>query len=197
MEINGKDFINPTRILKSIVKDESIVNKLTPEKLYLSHGDLHCNNILCGLSAGQFIFLDCRGKSPSGSLYFDPAYDLAKLYHDLHSYYSLIEKKLFIIHQNWENKKPVFEYFFTDQTLTERYNRNYFYVRGIVEKEYKNFDNLHYRTDFTEAMLYLTMLPMHIRDKDEGPVCYVTGVVRINQWFNRNHPELYKALMEE
>ena len=197
IEINGQDYINPTTILKYIEDHQELIERLTPEKVYLSHGDLHCNNILCGISAGQFIFLDCRGKSPDGSFYFDPAYDLAKLYHDLHSYYSLIEKELFIIHYNKVDKKPTFEYFFTDQTLLERFNRNYFYVRVYVEKHYKYFDDLHYRTDFNEALLYLTMLPMHIRKKNEGLVCFITGVVRLNQLLRKNHPEVNKMLLED
>lgn len=201
IKINGQVFINPTRILNFIENRPDIIQVLTPEKVYLSHGDLHCNNILCGISSGQFIFLDCRGKSPSGSMYFDPAYDIAKLYHDLHSYYSLIENGLYILHYRFRKGLPEFEYFFTHQTLVEKFNRNYFYVRIYIEKHFKHFENLHYRTDFNEAMLYLTMLPMHIKKKDEGLLCYATGTVRLNQWFRKNYPqenfEMHKQIKEK
>lgn len=195
--VNGKEFINPTHILQKIETSSSLVNKLTPQKLYLTHGDLHCNNILCGISAGQFILLDCRGKSPAGDLYFDPAYDLAKLYHDLHSYYSLIEKGYFRVYYNENPKRPELEYFFTNQTLVERFNRNYFHVRTHVEKRYKHFKGLHYRADFTEAMLYLTMLPMHVRREEEGLICFITGLVRLNQWLIKHHPDLQVELYQQ
>lgn len=195
--INGKEFLQPGTIIRAIEADADITKRLTPGRLYLSHGDLHCNNILCGFTVRQFIFLDSRGKSPYGSIYYDPAYDLAKIYHDLHSYYSLIEKGLFQVYLKEREDIPLFEYYFTDRTLVERFDRNYFYVRTFVEKRYDHFQDLHYRTDFNEAMLYLTMLPMHMKNRDEGLICFITGVVRLNQWLRKHHPEIRQKLFDQ
>ena len=43
-----------------------------PPAYYVSHGDIHTNNILCGVSHRNLILIDCRGKSSAGLPYFDP-----------------------------------------------------------------------------------------------------------------------------
>lgn len=194
--INGVRKIGPNYILKAVLSRDDIVRRLTPPKLYIAHGDLHCNNILCGVAAGNFILLDARGKSPAGTLYFDPAYDIAKLYHDLHSFYSLIEKHLFDLEHTHHGKEIHLNYAFTDSLLTEKFTRHYFLVRKIIEDQYQHgeFKNINYRADFIEAMLYLTMIPLHLRHHKEATVCLATGVVRLNQWLKNYHPDLHRSL---
>jgi hypothetical protein len=196
MIINGMQILQPDRIFAEIAARSDIRERLTPRRLYISHGDIHCNNILCGMGPGQMVLLDCRGKSPAGTLYFDPAYDLGKLYHDLHSYYSLIEKGYYRITLSFPGGIPNIEYFFTDSTLTERFNRNYFYVRELINDKYSSDPNLNFRADFTEAVHYLTMIPMHLRIKQEGMLCLATGILRLNQWFKSYYPGDWNRILE-
>lgn len=197
MVINGMKVLHPDRIFAEITSRGDLLERLTPRRLYISHGDIHCNNILCGMAPAQMILLDCRGKSPAGTLYFDPAYDLAKLYHDLHSYYSLIEKGLYRITLSFPAGIPSLEYYFTDSTLTERFNRNYFFVRELVNDRYSSDPDLNFRADFTEAVHYLTMIPMHLRVRQEGMICLATGVLRLNQWFKTYYPAEYQQILTQ
>ena len=197
--INRVVKIGPEKILNELKKQEAVLQALTPPKVYISHGDLHSNNIICGLSARSFILLDNRGKSPAGDLYFDPSYDIAKIYHDLHSQYSLIENHGFNI--DYSNKQGIIhlDYAFTDNFLVEKFTRYYFFIRAYIADRYQKgeFELLNYRADFTEAMLYLTMVPLHLRNTDEGLICLTTGIVRLNQWLKRYHFDIYTKLLEQ
>lgn len=195
--VNGMPCINPFELMEKINTDPKIIDALTPPLLYMSHGDIHCNNILCGISPTNVIFLDCRGKSPDGTSFFDPAYDIAKLYHDLRSYYSLIEKQFYNINFSTNSNIPHIEYYFTDTTLTERFSKHYFYVRELVEKKIGFDKDINFRADFTEAMHFLTMIPLHVRIKDESIICYATGIIRLNNWVKRYYPSIYYNLMEK
>ena len=143
------------------------------------------------------VLIDCRGHAPDGSLHFDPAYDIAKLFHDLRSQYSLIEKHYFssFLYLTEEGDVAV-EFEFTQASYMERFLRNYEYVRQQVCERFTSFGELLYRADFTEAVLYLTMVPFHLKFKAEGLVCFVTGLLRLNEWFQANHPEMYSSILE-
>jgi len=195
--INSVIKIGPEKILNELKNHKSILQSLTPPRVYISHGDLHSNNIICGLTSGRFILLDSRGKSPAGDLYFDPSYDIAKIYHDLHSQYSLIENHGFNIDLSNKEGDIHLDYAFTDNFLVEKFTRYYFFVRSYISGKYQKgeFELLNYRADFTEAMLYLTMIPLHLKTSDEGLICLATGIVRLNQWLKRYHFDIYKKLL--
>ena len=197
--INKKKYLNYKLIINHIKKNKAIIKQLTPERLYYSHGDIHSNNILCGISPSTMILLDCRGKSSDGSDYFDVAYDIAKIFHDLRSLYSLIEKHFYSLfwqekENNQKQKVVNIEYTFQGQEYIRRFHQNYRYVNKIIQNKMSSFKNIKYRAEFTEAMLYLTMVPMHLKNKSEGILCWVTGIQRLNQWFKKYHPQEYKKL---
>ena len=170
--------------------NEAIIKKLTPSKVYYSHGDLHCNNLLCGIRSDSMILLDCRGKSPYGDLFFDISYDVAKLYHDLRSLYTLIEKHYYSIFLSVNVDSVSIEYEFNHKELFLRIEQSRKIVEGLIKKKFKGFKLLGYRAEFTEAMLYLTMEPFHLKTKSEGLMCYITGIIRLNEWIEKYHPEL-------
>jgi hypothetical protein len=192
--INGSEYLNAPLIISAIRDNAEIRSMLTPERLYYAHGDLHCNNILCGLNYRNNILLDCRGKSPAGSLYFDPSYDIAKIYHDLRSFYSLIEKHLFSIFMSQQAGGISIEFEYLKPELCKKFHYYYVFVQGHIQRIFKRFKNLQYRADFTEAMLYLTMVPLHLKTKAEGLMCYTTGLLRLNRWLKIHHPAVYAEL---
>lgn len=185
-------------IINQIKKSKSIIAKLTPDLLYPSHGDLHGNNILCGIFPSDMILLDCRGKSPDGKDHFDPAYDIAKIFHDLRSFYSLIENQMYSLFF-LENKSGdiKIEYSFHQEEYKERFLQNYEYVKNLLNRKMGHIKGLEYRADFIEAILYLTMVPMHLKVKSEGMICWVTGIRRLNEWFKKYHSEEYENLLKK
>ena len=198
LRINGENYINAERILAAVRSTPAILQTLVPPKLYYSHGDVHSNNILCGVWWGNMVLIDCRGKSSTGTLYFDVAYDIAKLFHDFRSLYSLIERhnySLFPLPEGYEGSPwPAVEYTILDKRGTENFHQYYLYLHSILQEEFTGYGNLIERADFIEAMLYLTMIPMHLKRKDEALLCWVTGVLRLNEWLATYHPELKKTL---
>ncbi|MCX7024397.1 MAG: hypothetical protein NT080_07240 [Spirochaetes bacterium] len=194
--VNGKRVLGWRAIADAVASRPDVIARLTPPRVYVSHGDVHCNNILCGISAGNFIMLDCRGRAPDGTLFFDPAYDVAKIFHDLRSQYSLIEKHFFSVFLGEEGGVPCIEFEFTQGAYRERFMRNYEYVRPLIAETFTGYGELLYRADFTEAMLYLTMVPFHLRFRGEGLVCFTTGLLRLNEWLETHHPDIRDAILE-
>jgi len=199
IRVNGRDLLNAETILNAVRKDPARMATLSPPKLYYSHGDIHTNNILCGVWWGNMVLIDCRGKSSTGTLYFDVAYDIGKIFHDFRSLYSLIERHNYSIFPlaaaDAGSPWPTVEYTILDKRGTQNFHQYYEYIRAILEEEFTGYGNLCERADFIEAMLYLTMIPMHLKRKDEALMCWVTGVERLNEWLAAYHPDL-KAELE-
>lgn len=199
--VNGQALLNADAMIQSIRADTAIMSSLRPDRLYISHGDIHSNNILCGIAWSNMILLDCRGKSNSGTPYFDPAYDVAKLFHDFRSLYSLLELHRYSLFHfpgtgaGQADPIPSVEFKFLDKEAQERFVMYYHYMRDIIAKDFVQYGNLIERAEFIEAMLFLTMIPLHLRLKDEGIACYLTGVRRLNEWLGTYHPEHKNALM--
>ena len=193
LTVNSHQLIGPRLLFNTISQDKGIISRLTPERLYISHGDLHANNILCGLSTYTLRLLDCRGMSPDGTPYFDVAYDVGKLYHDFNGLYSLIEKHLFTIETDLKDR---ISYRFNDVKSRVTFRKLYDYTRKMVITEYEEFGDVNYRADLIEAHLFLTMMVFHLKDFNEGLMCFTTGVELLNRWVRNYHPEMYDGLIK-
>jgi hypothetical protein len=197
IKINNKDYFNINQILPLIKKNDSLNQRLKPPKIYYSHGDLHPNNILCGVSSKKMILIDCRGKNFYGDLYFDPAYDLAKIFHDLRSKYSLIERHNFSLFINSDKKNLEITYEFNDLKALANLEDSYIMIKHYTDEFAKKHKDVIYRADFTESLLFLTMLPMHSKSFSEFIMCYITGIIRLNEWLFKYHPDLYNELVTQ
>ncbi|NQT57844.1 MAG: hypothetical protein HQ557_02560 [Bacteroidetes bacterium] len=194
ININKKRLIGCKPLFSAIAADEAIRSTLIPEELCISHGDLHCNNILCGIPVYHIKLLDCRGKNSDGSYYFDPAYDIGKLYHDFHGLYSLIEKHMFTIETNRKNS---IDYSFSMHKSVVTFGKLYNHTRKQVDVKYARYGDVNYRADFTEAMLFLTMIIFHFSNFNEGLLCLTRGIEFLNNWAEKYHPKFYAALQEK
>jgi hypothetical protein len=192
--INKKRLIGCKTLFSAIASDDAIRSSLIPNELCISHGDLHCNNILCGIPVFHVKLIDCRGKNSDGSYYFDPAYDVGKLYHDFHGLYSLIEKHMFKIDTNGID---TIDYNFNMHKSVVTFGKLYAHTRKQVEVKYAQYGDVNYRADFTEAMLYLTMIIFHFNNFNEGLICLTRGIEFLNSWAEKYHPEFYAALQEK
>lgn len=191
VQINGKQYIGPKRLFDAIAADEDIVSALTPAELYVTHGDLHCNNILCGVPISSVKLLDCRGRNSDGSLYFDVAYDIAKLYHDFHGKYSFIENRLYTTSLT---SPTSVSYRFKKHKSVPVFTSLYEHTRNEVEAKFSEFGRVNYRADFIESHLFLTMIVFHFSTFEEGLICLARGIEFLNNWAQTYHPDLVEAI---
>ena len=194
--INGRECINAMTLLSAVFADEAVMKKLQPPKLWIVHGDVHYNNILSSPFRNKNILIDCRGRSQYGTVQCDVALDIAKIYHEIRSYYSIIERNEYnlFLHETAKGIEISFE--FTNKRIKNLYDSLFEEIEELLQKKFsaKEFGNWKYRADFTEGKLYVTMLPFHIEPFSESVVCYATGVMRLNEWMERYHPALYRQL---
>jgi len=196
ISINGKEYINSMALLAAVFRDNSIMKKLQPPKLWVIHGDVHYNNILSSPFRNRNILIDCRGRSHYGTVQCDVAMDIAKIYHEIRSYYSIIERNEYNLFLHETAKGIAINFEFTNKDIKQLYDSLFHQIEEMLQQKFsaKEFGNWKYRADFIEGKLYVTMLPFHIEPFSESIVCYATGVVRLNEWMERYHPALYRQL---
>jgi len=88
LTINGKRYKNLPQLLDKLENDRALLERLTPPKLRLTHGDFHFDNMFF-TKDGDFKLLD-----PRGDLAGDPVYDLAKIAHTVIGKYDFLNYDL-------------------------------------------------------------------------------------------------------
>lgn len=194
IKVNGTQLLGSSVIMDWVQKSAQVQQALTPEKLYYSHGDLHSNNILCGLQLDHIKLIDCRGKSTDGSEYFDVAYDLAKLFHDFEGLYTFIERHMYTLTSNYKDEV---EYEMQQHPALLIYAKLNVFLHDCIGKNYKNYGDVLFRSLFIEAQLFLTMLPFHLKIDSETILCYTRGVELLNSWMLTYYREDYIELFQK
>lgn len=156
---------------------QSKVNLLLDIKAFsIIHGDLCFSNILFDLNGHIAKFIDPRGNFGQETIYGDARYDMAKLRHSIHGKYDFIVNDLFEISeleiehfdfkffQDAQNKKDISDAF--DSMLIN----NGYQLQEI---------------EFIEALLFLTMIPLHNDSQQRQLGMYLTAL----QIFNKLHQD--------
>ena len=135
------------------------------------HGDLFLGNILFDSTSKIFKFIDPRGNFGDVGIYGDTKYDIAKLRHSFVGNYDFIVADLFTINYNdevgWDFK-----------ILNEKYHEqisNYF----DLELEKNGYDLNQIK--FIEALLFISMVPLHSDNIKRQQAMYLTGILKLNE----------------
>jgi len=196
ININGKSYLNVKILMDAIFNDKKIMQKLKPPKLWIIHGDVHYSNILCSVITNKNILVDCRGRSPYGTVQCDVAMDIGKLCHEFRSYYSFIERKEYTLFVHETPQKVIVNFNFRNDGVKKIYDD----LIGDIEKllnryfDVKKFGNWKYRSEFIEGKHFISMLPFHTEDESESIACFIIGIMRLNEWLKKYHPGLYEKL---
>lgn len=168
ISINGKVYRNIGFFLPRL--EEKVKQLYLKKDMGFIHGDLCLSNILFDPSNKLFKFIDPRGYFGEQSVFGDIKYDLAKLRHSFSGSYDFIVTNLFHL----EKKKDVF----TFEVYTEEVNKE---VAKIFDKilEKNGFSLRHVR--FIEALLFLSMIPLHSENRDRQTAFYLRGIQLINE----------------
>ena len=141
------------------------------EDCTIIHGDLCFSNILFDVYNGIFKLIDPRGKFWELWIWWDIKYDIAKLRHSVHWKYENIISDLFNLNYSIDTKKFEFEYF----NWETKNIINFF--DGEVQKLWYDINTIKY----IEALLYLTMIPLHSDSLNRQIVMYLTATILFNE----------------
>ena len=138
------------------------------EELNIIHGDYFFANILYDPTADIIKLIDPRGDFGGYGVYGDPNYDLAKLAHSVDGKYDFIVEDLFELEEidKGFNYKIVY---------SEKYD-------GIKELFYSHFDKkVRLKIKFIQALLFLSMIPLHKDKPKRQKVMLGVGVRILNE----------------
>jgi hypothetical protein len=193
LENTEKEYENIEIVIKRLEKNEKILKKLQPDKIYLIHGDLHFGNILVkeeGNNAFLFKLIDPRGFK-EGS---DYTYDLGKIWHSFHGLYDFIHEKrekwyyLDESKLNFKGNNVEAELAIKKGIELEQYNYLYRSFPNILKKYaiVTEDENWEMRTLFAEASHFCSMIPFHLQSENRAIALYLMGVKLLNEFVNRS-----------
>jgi hypothetical protein len=172
IKVNGKTYI-------SLEEITHLLQEKIPEYLFdinyftIIHGDLCFANIMVDNNLSFIKLIDPRGKFGPYDIYGDYRYELAKLFHSVDGKYDFIIKDLFDVNYSFEvpsitysinNRKQNYELF-------EVFNE-------VFEDEIQGqCDNI----QFIEALLFLSMIPLHGENIKHQIVMLATGLDILNR----------------
>lgn len=155
-----------------IYKLENALDNLTNyEKRTIVHGDYCFSNILFDPMHYIFKLIDPRGRFKSQSIYGDPRYDIAKLRHSIVGLYDFIIAGLYRL-----KTINVNSYMFEISTPILNQKLEPFFDNLVEEFGYdKN------QIKLIEAILFLTMIPLHSDDVLRQKAFYLTAIKKLNE----------------
>lgn len=170
--VNGKIYKSLDEICASLAQ-------WIPQRLYdverftLIHGDLCFTNIMVDDDLSFIKLIDPRGKFGAYDIYGDPRYELAKLFHCVDGKYDFIIKDLFEI----EYDAPGTEIRYAINDRKRDYGLYAVFLAAFREEIGKDLEKI----ELIEALLFLSMIPLHTESHDRQLVMLATGLDILNR----------------
>lgn len=138
------------------------------EKLTLIHGDLCFSNIMVDDDFSFIKLIDPRGKFGTYDIYGDPRYEMAKLFHSVDGKYDFIIKDLFEVKYDLSNAE--IRYAVSDR------KRDYDLHAVFTSVFRKEIGEDLKKIELIEALLFLSMIPLHTESYERQLVMLATGL---------------------
>ena len=151
--------------------DREIAKLVDYDKRTIVHGDYCFSNILFDPMHYIFKLIDPRGRFKTQSIYGDPRYDIAKLRHSIVGLYDFIVAGLFKLKSVGKNS---YDFQISTPILTEKLEP--FFDELVVEYGYNRRE-----IKLIEALLFLTMIPLHSDDVLRQKAFYLIAVQKLNE----------------
>ena len=169
IQVNGKQLRNLPQLREFIhhksrdIAQNSIIT--------IIHGDYCFSNILFDINSQIMRMIDPRGSFGKKGIYGDPRYDIAKLRHSISELYDFVVADMFRIVASPDHS--AFEVTMYSTEVTKRAAESFDQLleeNGYLLEEIK----------FIEALLFLSMIPLH-RDKPlRQQLMYCIGISLLN-----------------
>ena len=140
------------------------------------HGDLCFANIMVDTNLSFIKVIDPRGKFGTYDIYGDFRYELAKLFHSVDGKYDFIIKDLFDV--NFDYKRARIDYCIQDQ------KRDFDLYKVFIDTFKAEIGNSLKQIEMIEALLFLSMIPLHSESIKHQMVMLGTGLEILNRVVN-------------
>ena len=131
------------------------------------HGDFCFSNILFD----PMYYIDPRGRFKEQSIYGDPRYDIAKLRHSVVGLYDFIIAGQYKLKQTDKNS---FDFLISCPGFEEKLSE--YFDKKVIENGF-NLNEI----KLIEALLFLTMIPLHSDDARKQKAFYLVAIKKINE----------------
>lgn len=173
--VNGKRYLPLNEVIIAL-------EKAIPEMLYdvdtfnIIHGDLCFANIMVDSNFSFIKMIDPRGKFGVYDIYGDFRYELAKLFHSVDGKYDFIIKDLFDLDYNTETS--CINYRIQDR------KREFDLYKVFLNTFAAEIGNDLRKVELIEALLFLSMIPLHGESMRHQMVMLGTGLEILNRVIN-------------
>ena len=169
IRINGKQLRNLPKLREFIhLKSKEIVENAS---ITIIHGDYCFSNILFDINSQILRMIDPRGSFGKKGIYGDPRYDVAKLRHSISELYDFVVADMFRIVASADH--TTFDATLYSTEVTKRASESFDRLveeNGYVLEEIK----------FIEALLFLSMIPLHKDKPLRQQLMYCIGITLLN-----------------
>ena len=187
--INGKEIENVYTLIDKILKHKLFYRFTTPQFIGYFHGDFKPDNVLVDFDNDNFILIDPRGKSASGSIFSDYLEDFSKFRTCTNSFYDLFRNNKYTLTVNdnkifWElsiNSNVIITLKQIDKQILDITKKI-----SIIE----NDQFFQFRLLFIEAILLIANAPFQIIDisdrscENRAIVQFCRGLELLNEFNN-------------
>ena len=174
--INNKKYLSLDNIIEKL-KEEIPKRLFNIKEFMIIHGDLCFSNILVDTDNSFVKLIDPRGKFGEFDIYGDFRYELAKLFHSIDGKYDYIIEEQFEL--NVIDNKINFE-------ISEK-NRDFDIYNEFLKVFEDIVDENISEIEIIEALLFLSMIPLHNESLRQQYVMLATGVEILTR-----HIDIYK-----
>ncbi|MCM1498987.1 MAG: aminoglycoside phosphotransferase family protein [Clostridium sp.] len=173
--VNENRYISLNRVVQKL--RENIPKMLYDIDVFnIIHGDLCFSNIMIDSNLTFIKVIDPRGRFGQFDIYGDPRYELAKLFHSVDGKYDYIIKDLFEMTYSFENLTIKY------QILEQK--RDYDICHIFKEVFQKEIGKNESKIELIEALLFLSMIPLHKESLNHQMVMLATGLDVLNRVIN-------------
>ena len=172
IKVNGKKYMSLDKI---IVRLKEIIPKMLydVDKFSIIHGDLCFANIMVDPNFSFIKVIDPRGKFGTYDIYGDRRYELAKLFHSVDGKYDFIIKDLFEL--KYDCQKAQIDYRIKDR------KREFDLYKVFSETFKEEIGKDLKKIELIEALLFLSMIPLHGESIKHQMVMLATGMEILNR----------------
>lgn len=178
--INGNEFL-PLKKIVDILEEEIPKQLFDIDCFQIIHGDLCFSNIMVDDNFSFIKLIDPRGKFGEFDLYGDYRYEIAKLLHSVDGKYDFIIKDLFKVKYISERNQIDFK-------ILDRV-RKYDLCDIFINVFFNEIDGKLKKIELIEALLFLTMIPLHCENFNHQLVMLGTGLEILNRNINITYIE--------